>query len=214
MKKKDSKRPSEFRKTARLRLDLKRLKNTLFEKGVVDDELIKFIRDIPSKEGRMTCWRKVLKRTDLSPVDYYDVSTAIEDEKLKKEAQQKYVEKTSIDDLIESIKYDTDDLKELAWQELCKRIQRRKIKRRQARKELIKIFADVKEYRTKVLNVFQYLEPEDRELQHLLDLPFAYAAEFSELRLRIESLVRKKKKRPTNTKLLNRIKKIEEQLKK
>jgi len=197
-------------KIKKMRIDLRNLKNEFLKKGIVDDDLLLFVKNIELKEKRLIQWRRVLKR-NLAPEELYEISLAI-DEELKKQVQQRYVETTSLDDLFETIKYDPGKLQELAWEELCKRIQRGKIKRRQAKKILIKVFKDVKPYRDKAIDVLQYMDPEDKELQTLLDLPFMDTPEYCELKTRIELLVRKKRKKPNNDRFLRKIKRLEEQI--
>lgn len=202
------------RKRRILENQLKNLCQQLIKKGDIDQTLLNFIRDINPIEKQIATWKELLSREDLTPNNLYEISAAIDDELLKSEVRRKYVAIASDDELSEIIVHEEKVFQEMAWQELCQRIQRGRITKSRARQILFKVFEGIPRYRIKTWDILKYLEPTDKELQHLLDLPFMETAEWSKLRNEIERLIRKKpkKKKNLNQKLISQIKKIEEKL--
>ncbi len=198
------------RKRRILENQLKNLGQQLIKKGVIDQTFLNFVRDIKPKEKQIEFWKKILNRKDLTPSDLYEISKMIDDEPLKMEAQRKYVAIAPDHDLDDTIKYEDDIFQEMAWQERCERIKKGYIKKRRAREILIELFKDTPNYRIKIWDVLEWLEPTDKELQSLLILPFMDT--MPELSGKIERLIRKKKKKSDNTKLISKIKNIQGKL--
>ena len=198
------------RKHRILEEQLKNLLQRLIKKGVIDQSFLNFVRDIEPKEKQIEVWKEILNRKDLTSSDLYEISKMIEDEPLRKEAQEKYVAIALDHDLDDTIKYENETFQEIAWQERCERIKKGLIKKPRAREILIELFKDTPNYRIKIWNVLEWLEPTDKELQSLLILPFM--DKMPDLSAKIERFIRKKKKKSDNVKLISEIQKTTEKL--
>lgn len=199
-----------LRKFRRLKKQLDNFFQQLIEKGGIDQTFLNFVRDIKPKEKHIEVCRKILNREDLTPSDFYEISKIIEDEPLRRESQRKYVAIAPDYDLDDTIKYEDGILQEMAWQERCERIKKGCIKKHRAREILINLFKDTPKCRIKIWDLLERLEPTDKELQSLLILPFM--DRMPDLSRKIERLIRNKKKKSDNTKLISKIQKITERL--
>jgi len=198
------------RKLGKLTKHLKKLIERLAKKGEITPPLLNFVKDNIQDDEKPNFWRIVLQRTDISAYDAYDISLAAIDEESKTKAQEKFLNEADMEELLDMLERTDKEYQEKIFDEICKRIKYRRLRKGAAWKLLGKIIGSrylPDDFRKKSCELLLWLDPSDTILKELIDLPVSqYDPLLLMLQREIEAFIRGRKRgKDFNNSLFNEI---------